>query len=297
MEKQPKILLPKPYPEYIKSKSIHRKLDLLSESLTIREWIPIAIMTDMYYLYLFNKYKTNCLIRSKNVSLGLAIIINEMSQNEKNNQREHLEDIANKLANCIKRNIDTIVIPLSIKDKQFGWHANVLIYRRNDNVIEHFEPHGKLYSGKYAHNSNKIIHKDLNDFRDILNKLLEKDGKQPVELIKATDVCPMLEGLQNIEAEFIRLKDIQEGGYCAAWSMFFTELALKNPTIPSNQLLTIVYDKLEDMPRSSASKYLRDVIRGYVNLIYEKIDKYLSLILGENRSLNKIIEAFTPFLI
>lgn len=68
-----------------------------------------------------------------------------MSKIDKTVYIEHLKNIAEQLASCIKRDPNSIVIPLYLK-RPNGGHANVLIYRRNGNVLEHFEPHGKKYS-------------------------------------------------------------------------------------------------------------------------------------------------------
>jgi len=298
MEKEPKIELPKPAPEHIES--IHRKLDFFSESNPIRRWAGYDIIDVFFYLYLFNKYKNNCLIKYKGVAsrnaLGLELQIKQrMTKIDKLDYMEHLQAIANQLANCIKREPTSIVIPLYLKTPH-GGHANILIYRKNGNIIEHFEPHGKKYSRK-DEKINDLIDKKLDEFINILNGILKKDKKQPVTLVSSTDVCPVIIGLQAIEGMATNKKlRLEGGGYCAAWSMFFTELALKNPTIPSNELLNIVYDKLKNVDKDNKSEtplapdYLRKVIIGYINLINQKIQKYFSFILGENITLEKLTE-------
>lgn len=297
MEKEPKIDLPKPVPEHVES--IHRKLDFFSESNPIRRWAGYDLIDVIFYLYLFNKYKNNCLIKYKGVTsnnaLGVELQIKQrMTKIDKIIYMEHLNTVANQLANCIKRDPVSIVIPLYLKTPN-GGHANVLIYRRNGNVIEHFEPHGKKYSLN-DQKTNDLIDKKLDEFINILNSILKKDKKNPVTLVKSTDVCPMVMGLQNIE---VMSKDkklrLEGGGYCAAWSMFFTELALKNPTISSNELLNIVYDKLNDIEKGNlygptGSAYLRRVIIGYINLIYQKIEKYFSFMLGQKVTVDGLTE-------
>lgn len=297
MEKEPKIELPKPISEH--AESIYNKLDFFSESNPIRRWSGYDLIDVFFYLYLFNKYKNYCLIKYKGVTskkaLGLELQIKQrMSKIDKTVYIEHLKNIAEQLASCIKRDPNSIVIPLYLK-RPNGGHANVLIYRRNGNVLEHFEPHGKKYSMN-DETINDLINKKLDEFITILNKQLVKYKKQPVTIVRANDVCPMFMGLQNIE---VMSKDkklrLEGGGYCAAWSMFFTELALKNPTISSNQLLSIVYDKLNDVEKgnvygTAGSNYLRRVIIGYINLIYQKIEKYFYFVLGEKVTGDKFTE-------
>jgi hypothetical protein len=61
--------------------------------------------------------------------------------------------------------------------------------------------------------------------------------------------------------------------------MFFTELALKNPSIPSKQLVDIIY---KTVGGEKGGVYLRSIIKGYVNFIHEKIEKYFNIIFGED---------------
>ena len=166
MEKEPKIDLPKPVPEHVES--IHRKLDFFSESNPIRRWAGYDLIDVIFYLYLFNKYKNNCLIKYKGVTsnhaLGVELQIKQrMTKIDKIIYMEHLNTVANQLANCIKRDPVSIVIPLYLKTPN-GGHANVLIYRKNGNVIEHFEPHGKKYSLR-DEKMNDLIDKKILDLQ------------------------------------------------------------------------------------------------------------------------------------
>lgn len=295
MEKEQKIDLPKP----VHIEKIQSKLDFFSQSNPIRVWSGYDIIDVIFYLYLFNKYKNNCLIKYKGVTsktaLGVELQIKlRMSKTDKEIYKEHLKNVAKQLVDCIKRDPVSIIIPLYLKTAK-GGHANVLIYRRNGHVIEHFEPHGKKYtSGDNI--INDIVDKKLNEFIYTLNAILTKEKAVPVTLVRATDVCPANLGIQTIETKADKKKLKLEGeGYCAAWSMFFTELALKNPSLSSNELLNIVYDKLnqmdkDDVEQKKSSDYMRKVIIGYVNLIYQKIEKYFSFVLGEKVTVDNIIK-------
>jgi len=159
MEEEKKIKLPQP----LHVKKIHSKLDIFSEKNIIRQWPGFDIIDTLFYLYLFNKYKNNCLIKHKgitsDISLGLELQIQTRIL-QKQNYRDHLETVAKQLVDCIKRDIASIIIPLYLKTSK-GGHANVLIYRKKDNVIEHFEPHGSRYLGSND-KFNKLIDKKLN---------------------------------------------------------------------------------------------------------------------------------------
>jgi hypothetical protein len=294
MEEEKKKLKLVKMPEPIHIKRIHSKLDFFSEKNIIRQWPGYDIIDTLFYLYLFNKYKNNCLIKHSGIisyiALGLELHIRVKVANRKI-YKDHLLSVSKQLSECIGRNLNSIVIPLYLKGSN-GGHANLLIYRKNDHTIEHFEPHGAYYSLSTNNKINKLIDIRLNEFMSILNKQLKKINKPPVKLIPSNDVCPVIKGLQALEESSTKQKLPLEGkGYCAAWSMFFTELALKNPTIPSNELLNIIYNKLDKDPEKQ-SNYLRQVITGYINLIYDKIEKYFYFITGTQGKIDNIIEMF-----
>ena len=289
MDKTKKIKMPEP----IHIKKINSKLDFFSNTNVIRQWSGYDVIDTLFYLYLFNKYKQNCLIKYKGASskhsLGLELQIKtNLPRTEYSVYEKHLQMVSIKLSECIEKNPDSIVIPLYIK-KSNGGHANILIYRKKDNVIEHFEPHGSKIITRDPQN-NQLIETQLNLFIAMLNEQLKKNNKPPVNLIPSNTVCPYIYGLQGLEEKASQKKSALEGGgYCAAWSMFFTELVLKNPTIPSNELLNIILNKFnKDIEKQRT--YLRKVIIGYVNLIHNKIEKYFYFITGVKGSVDKIHE-------
>ena len=289
MDKTKKIKMPEP----IHIKKINTKLDFFSNTNVIRQWSGYDVIDTLFYLYLFNKYKQNCLIKYKGASskhsLGLELQIKtNLSRSEYSVYEKHLQMVSIKLSECIEKNPDSIVIPLYIK-KSDGGHANILIYRKKDNVIEHFEPHGSKIITRDPQN-NQLIETQLNLFIAMLNEQLKKNNKPPVNLIPSNTVCPYIYGLQGLEEKASQKKSALEGGgYCAAWSMFFTELVLKNPTIPSDELLNIIINKF-DKDIEKQRIYLRKVIIGYVNLIHNKIEKYFYFITGVKNSVDKINE-------
>lgn len=285
MEKEYKIKLPEP----IHIKKINSKLDLFSKNNILRKWSAFDIVDTLFYLYLFNKYKQNCLIKYQGViskrALGVELIISKSISNKDNTiYQKHLRVVSKQLSNCINKDPDSIIIPLYLKDQRDG-HANLLIYRKKDHIIEHFEPHGSEFLGKSDRNIIKIR---LNEFIDLLNVNLKNTHPSGlVTLVPSNVVCPYINGLQSLEE---KSKQRNEGpGYCAAWSMFFTELILKNPTIPSDELLNIVITKFEKEPEKQAN-YLRNIITGYTNIIHQKIDKYFYFLTGSTNTIDRIID-------
>ena len=208
--------------KYFKEKGINTK---------IIKWTGTYIIKNLFYLYLLHKYTSKCLIyipiKEWNAPhAGLNIWVN-------NSQviafEEMLfEKVSIQIANCVKRGEQIVIIPLTIT-METGGHANVLIYRKNGNVIEHFEPHSS-----YMHIDLNIsrIEQKLRNFMKILQKVFAaKKLPANVAFASANDICPHLDGLQafedGIKNSVLETGELETSGYCLAWSMFFTELCLK----------------------------------------------------------------------
>jgi hypothetical protein len=304
MEVIPKINLPVAYkPKHKDTKlldKIDRKLKSLKQSGSekILHFSGSVEVETMFYLYLFKKYKSNCFLHDKQSRahiLGISIDIRQRYSYEEHKKIEdHLKSLAEIFVSCIKK-LDTkiIIIPVQLSFSNGGGHANLLIYRKNLNQIEHFEPHGQDYIGdKDIAGTNKIIRDWIKYFvHEINNKLIEIK-KPEVKLIESNDICPYLDGLQALEtwSELTKVVGVEPGGYCSAWSMFFTELSLKNPEIPSSILMNYIFDTLQSMSNKEKSNYLRGVVRGYSIYVNEKIEKYFSLFNNAGLTIKEIME-------
>ena len=283
MEKIPKIKLPVP----LKIKS---KLNELSRSgqEKISTFFGSNEIYAMFYFYLFKKYKNNCFLHDHNLyrDLGISLAISStVSPLEKLSSEREIDITSKLLAECISRpNIKIVIIPVCLiftEQKKRTSHANILIYRKNLNQIEHFEPHGQEFRNPFHGRSyNEQTEHYLNLFMLRINEIMRASNKPEIRFIRSSEVCPYFEGLQSLDesSELQRMIGVEPNGYCAAWSMFFTELCLKNPEIPSSTLLTYIFDILESMGNMEKRNYLRHVIRGYTTFINEKIEKYFSVI-------------------
>jgi len=272
MEHNPKIKLPTPV-----NVKIHKKLDLFAEEKLVKQWNGSGLLSNLFYIYLFNKYKNNCAIASSRAHIGLAIYIDEP-------QWKDLVYESFNVFRCIYKNkSETFVIPLRLVFPDGSGHSNLLIYRKKNNVIEHFEPHGLNYNTQ-PNPISEMINFRLDQLIDYINIYATKTSIPPVTLVRAAELCPWNFGLQAIEEMSSIQKLVQEGkGYCAVWSMFFTELVLKNPTVSSRELMDIIFDKMREGLIHQGifpPNYLRRIAIGYVHVIHEKIEKYYSFISG-----------------
>ena len=291
METTPKIKLPVPYKQTKQSSNSLKKIDTKLKSLKktgtekILTFVGSNEVEAMFYLYLFKKYKSNCFLHDKSLGkriLGMSILISEKYKpQEVKETQDQFDNLSKILVDCIT-NLDTkiIIVPVQLLFSDGGAHANVLIYRKNLNQIEHFEPHGRNFSRNESDVDNKIIEKWMNLFVLKINARLQLIKRPQVKLIESSEVCPYIDGLQNLESwsSLATIAGVEPLGYCVAWSMFFTELCLKNPEIPSSSLMNYIFEFLRDnMSNVEKNNYLKSVIRGYAVFINQKINKYFSV--------------------
>ena len=299
-----KLEFPEEYKLEQSNQKIKKRLDRFTQKglENISEFIGSTAIEAMFYIYLLKKYKSSCFLTESNGDfweiIGINLFIREIYSVEESSQISgYLEKSAKKLVNCINNDVNIIIIPLGLtlfypdKEERDG-HANVLIYRKKFNHIEHFEPHGK--TGLFGNEKlNRSIDLFLKLFIEYVNIELCKDktpsqieNLKPIELIDATRVCPRLRGFQSIEedSELVKFEEIESGGYCAAWSMFFTELCLKNPEMTSNQIIESVFSAaFYKSLFFTTGDYFRHIIRGYATFINEKISTYFNFLLDDNK--------------
>jgi hypothetical protein len=279
--------LPIPY------KSFRSKLERISKKGQgqIVEWVGIPIFRAIFYTYLIKKYKSNCF-----VDYYYDIIIDIHKDDIKFNAstKSDFLKMSLKIKNCIEKDntSNIILIPLKLifynKDGTGTGHANLLIFRKDTLIIEHFEPHG---------DSLKEVKQILSNFVNILNNNLQL--KKKVELIQADEVCPYGFGFQLLEAASALPLHKNAPGFCLMWSFFFAELVLKNPTLTSKEITKLILHDLygNDFKKTKIDyswvDYFRNLISGYTLLLDEKIMKYFSNYYDEPATISKIAKLFS----
>ena len=282
--------------------AIAKKMDKIFQSHDkLQPFTSAFHLTNLFYLYLFKKYKTECHLPNQNrqgeekkLSMHFFLDVSDHENKSWFNilepfQTNTIKKTAEYVSQCIMSGTKILIIPLTIQTS-FGSHANLLIYRANTGVIEHFEPHGYEYGGRGKEYVVRTLNGYLEDFVKLINKDIKagnktlKEGKEKIPkitLIKADDVCPGFLGPQAREGLSTIPKNalIEPNGYCEAWSMFFTELCLKNPEMSSREIYQALMDKPELYENSN--DYLRNVIRGYTAHISNKIEKHFSRVFDE----------------
>jgi hypothetical protein len=277
--------------------AIAKKMDKIFQSYNkLEPFTSSFYLSNLFYLYLFKKYKMECHMPNRNEKdkLHFFLDVSDHSKEEwfyafRGFQTDAIKLTAKYVSECITSGIKILIIPLTIQTS-LGAHANLLIYRANTGVIEHFEPHGREFGGKGSAYVNQTLNNYLEQFVKLINKdvkannktLNEDQEKLPkITLIKAHDTCPEIRGVQALEERSVMPKNalIEPEGYCEAWSMFFTELCLKNPEMSSREIYTAIMDKTQLY--DNKNNYLRNIIRGYTAFINNKIAKHFSRVFDE----------------
>jgi hypothetical protein len=254
---------------------------------------PITLITEISNLYLIKKYNTNCFMygdtrNEQNIMYGGFVLNFLQSQLDLPIERivpDMLAQINNKnfllqidnFLNCIKNMKPVIFIPLLLNFTDGTPHANMLIYRKDLNIIEHFEPHGAFFDSKedYGGKINIILQFVIYKINEINNTPTSRFYNvlsSNIHLITSDKICLRSGGLQSIQS-LLASFSIEGAGYCQMWSLLFAELALLNPTISSIEILENIYGLLETQ---DGPLFLSNIIRGYVSMLGDEISVYLS---------------------
>jgi hypothetical protein len=286
-QKEEKLILPEP----LKVKpSIAKYLDKLEDDgKTIWAFEGSDIIENIFYLHLINKYKTKCIPKGVKRKIGLDIPLKvKYTKEEEGELNYHFNETGKSIADCVKKGEEIILIPLSYI-RGIGAHYNLLVYKVKNHTVEHFEPHGGEVKGNLQlQESSKRV---MEHFVKILNVYLKKNGLREATYVEASEVCPYIRGLQDLEGisklKKVKVGKLEPAGYCAAWGLFFAELNLKNPNLTSSEILDNIYNYLTT--KESGPDYLKGVIRGYAGYIYQNVDRYLEIFFKPRIRLGEII--------
>lgn len=259
--------------------------------------------------YILNREE---LIRPQNGKFvwGLELILrenDEKTQAFEKKYRQTCKILAARFVNCIKRTCEFILIPVGIYFLEDGEealaHENVMIYKFALNKIEHIEPHGQFFNGKDG-SDHKRIQFLIKIFIDEVNEAIgREENMEKVEFVDTEATCPTgfiskalgptgfiskaLIGFQGLEgnSKLERFSNVEPRGYCVAWSLFLFEMGMLNPTMSSRQINDSIteYIRTTQSPAENHNNsvnivcdYLLLLIRGYANIVFQKIDKYFS---------------------
>jgi ankyrin repeat protein len=184
------------------------------------------------------------------------------------------KSLVNFIQNETKR---YFIIPIGIELSN-GAHANIILYDKQSNTIERFEPYGKDWPSGFNYNPKSLDH----NLKNLFNNLLNTNNKNPI-IFKYYDPASYEQkiGLQTLDInEYNRGKSIGDpGGFCAAWSLWYVEMRIFNKNININELIPKLIDHIR-----SKRIYFRTVIRSYTKNITDLRDNLLNKV---NLDINK----------
>ena len=161
---------------------------------------------------------------------------------------------------CTGSNKRFIFIFLALRSgsrKNFMPHANVLIYDRKRNELEHFEPHGGFATMQpWCDVAKEVDNQDFDQLKKVendpcdatsLDRAIVKHLKPIIGFetyIPARSYCPYI-GFQSKQA-LLKI-GVDPGGFCQYWSIYYIDLRLSNPDIPREELVRDAMNKIEAM--------------------------------------------------
>lgn len=221
----------------------------------------------MAYVYLIKKYRNKlCIaIGDKKTIKGtfdptyIGLIYERKP--DKNIMTYHggVVELSNFIKKCKKR---FFAIPLSIEYPDSGPHFNILIGDNVRKVIERFEPYGAYIDDK--------VHESLDrDFKDFLKTFsLDFEYKNPDEFCPASGFQEREESNIHKKRASVRRNDYR--GYCGMWSIWFIEMKMRNPDLPSDKLLKKALKEMQRLKGSKTEKFTyRRFVRNYKDHIIE----------------------------
>lgn len=149
------------------------------------------------------------------------------------------------LKNCLNESSKRfVIIPLRLvsitscrNPDNKDHHSNLIVIDKKNKTFERFEPNG----GNTAVDPFWFDSQQLNHHLELLFREQLRDG---FRMIPPTDVCPSI-GIQSLQADEEITTVNKLGGFCAMWSLWYLELRISNPDIPSKELLTQAIEEIK----------------------------------------------------
>ena len=231
----------------------------------------------IHYLSLIKEYEKKCAILGFS-RLDKLLINTDKSSKINIDFFKFAKTLSNDILDCIKRGDKLIAIPLGIRiGNEKSGHANMLIFRPNENTIERFEPHGWMFGIDFTTDMN--INNTLKEMFEVKMKPYLK--KYTPKYIPPNNICPLQDnskfsqyklGFQDLEGQIKGLEK-EGGGFCGMWSNFLLELMFLNQELTTKEVIQKALDISKEDPQ-----YLKNVIRGYVIKVEKTLDKVIKTI-------------------
>jgi ankyrin repeat protein len=160
-----------------------------------------------------------------------------------------------------KKEVRFVIVPIGIELRE-GSHANYLIYDKENNEIERFEPHGANAPLGLNYNPNLLD--------DILEKRFQEINEN-IKYVRPKDYLPKV-GFQLLDIYENKKKKIGDpGGFCALWVIWYVDMRLTYSNLSRDYLV----HKMIKIIRSQNISF-KNMIRNYAKGIITIRDKILT---------------------
>ena len=183
------------------------------------------------------------------------------------NKIHFVDNFDNILDKCLLNDSKRfIIIPIGIEiDK--GSHANYLIIDKELGEIERFEPHGANKPYGFNYNDNLLDKTIEKKFQEIFDEKLKKK----IKYFRPVDFLPKI-SLQMLDIIEKKKKKIGDpGGFCALWSIYYTDMRLSYPNISRKKIIKYIINTVKEQNLS-----YKNLIRNYGFHIIKIRDEILS---------------------
>lgn len=174
------------------------------------------------------------------------------------------DNFVNNFKKCIENTkIRFIIIPLGIQIEQ-GDHANYLIFDKKTYELERFEPYGS--ESPYGFNySPKLLDNILS------YKFIEIDPS--IKYISPDKFLPKI-GFQYFDISEEKTGNIGDPGFCALWSLWYTDMRLKYPDVHRKSLVNKLLKeiKLKNISFKHMIRNYSENVTNIRNKIFDKVN-------------------------
>jgi ankyrin repeat protein len=264
------------YPQKKFTKCVH--LDTESSNLELCTFTGETIEILLGLIFLLRKYNNACSTLTSNFKINndlcnyfLSIGIKTHSKCEFLNfeivwvykKLFFSDNFHQNFKKCLNnKNIRFIIIPLGIEIEK-GSHANYLIFDKKTYELERFEPYGSGTPYKFNYN-NKLLDNLLSfKFSEIDNN---------IKYINPDKYLPKI-GFQYFDIYESKTSKIGDpAGFCALWSIWYTDMRMKYPDVNRKSLVNKL---LKEIKMKGIS--FKNLIRNYSHDIIELRDKVFNV--------------------
>lgn len=187
-----------------------------------------------------------------------------------------VDEMVQTMRTCQKR---FLIFPLILSSCEVGaGHANYLILDREKATLEKFEPNGAAFYNEEIARVFDIVEMDIRIVRYFNQVFARLGDSRKITFLTPVGRCEL--GPQHLQAEAdewdlvvdeARRRD--PGGFCLAWSLWYTDLRLSNPQLSTDEVYAAMMTQLTSGERSAR---LTIFIRNYAEFLIRMKDKVLS---------------------